>query len=178
MGTTWGAVLLNKRRGLRRGAGAVIVVAYVSLIGAGMFGANSERHPPDGSFSDADVRGLFKPLEPAPANAAGDLGAAPQTEFTQVRITHIPSINQGDKIPHPYFGGCTNCHLIRGGPRAGSQAKSPLGALYESFSKNIFKVGPPIFAGVERPHPPAGRCIKCHDIVVRVRVDESILRWE
>lgn len=83
----------------------------------------------------------------------------------KVVIKRIPRISKGMMMPHPYWGECSKCHLFRGGPKAGEQWKSPVGSALEMVS-TIMKVGPPIRPDSTRPHPPAGRCIKCHDIVV------------
>ena len=95
-----------------------------------------------------------------------------------MRITHIPRIQQGATMPHPYVGICINCHLIVGGAKAGSQDKTPVGALYEAISENVVKLGPPIRATSKRPHPAAGRCIKCHDLMIMQPVEKGFFRWQ
>lgn len=89
--------------------------------------------------------------------------------LTKVLIQRIPRINPGAKMPHPYWGPCTKCHLIRGGAPAGSQPKTPVAKVWEQASASIAKVGPPILPDSNRPHPASGRCIKCHDVLVRVQ---------
>jgi hypothetical protein len=37
----------------------------------------------------------------------------------------------------------------------------------ERISK-VSKLGPPLRPDSHQPHPEAGRCIKCHDIVIKV----------
>ncbi|CAK0756299.1 Magnetosome protein MamT [Azospirillaceae bacterium] len=93
-----------------------------------------------------------------------------QDKFRLMTIRRIPPIQAGGGMPHPYVGVCTNCHLYVGGPGPGSQHKTPVGAILEQLSR-LHKLGPPIWPDAEMPHPSAGRCIKCHDIVVKVPVD-------
>ncbi|QEP43986.1 hypothetical protein D5085_13170 [Ectothiorhodospiraceae bacterium BW-2] len=120
---------------------------------------------------------LPKPTEPGLIEGAGDL-VMPQDQFQPMTITHIPNITMQERLPHPYVGPCINCHLITGGAEPGSQFKTPYGAVMESLSKNLMKMGPPIKPVSKRPHPPAGRCIKCHDIVVMVPVKKSPFIWQ
>ena len=102
---------------------------------------------------------------------------APPVRYKLVSIQHIPSIKPGTGMPHPFVGDCKNCHLFVGGPPAGSQFKTPVGAILENLSR-VRKVGPPILPTSRMPHPPAGRCIKCHDIVVKVPSDPNAgVRW-
>ena len=91
---------------------------------------------------------------------------APSKRYRLMVIKHIPRIRRGEPMPHPDVGACRQCHLYRGGPGPGSQPKSPVGAVLENLSK-IQYLGPPLVPYSELPHPPAGRCIKCHDIVVK-----------
>jgi hypothetical protein len=101
----------------------------------------------------------------------------PTPRYKLMSIKHIPTIKPGGGMPHPYVGDCLNCHLITGGAPAGSQFKTPVGAIFESFSR-VHKLGPPILPTTQQPHPPAGRCIKCHDIVVKVPLDPNPgVRW-
>jgi len=92
-----------------------------------------------------------------------------RADYTLMTIRRIPPIMAGGPMPHPYVGPCTNCHLYVGGPGPGSQYKTPVGAVLEQLSR-LHKLGPPIWPDAEIPHPPAGRCIKCHDIVVKTPV--------
>ncbi|CCQ73003.1 magnetochrome domain-containing protein [Magnetospira sp. QH-2] len=92
---------------------------------------------------------------------------APEPEMKLMAIKRIPRIKPTQPMPHPYVGACTDCHLYEGGPGPGTQYKTPVGALLEQMSK-VRKLGPPLRPDSEMPHPPAGRCIKCHDIVVQV----------
>jgi len=87
----------------------------------------------------------------------------------KVVIKRIPRISMGMPMPHPYWGKCDKCHLFKGGPKAGSKWISPFGKALEKVS-TVKKVGPPILPDSTRPHPAAGRCIKCHDIVIKVPV--------
>ncbi len=102
---------------------------------------------------------------------------SPAPRYKLMSIKHIPPIQSGSGMPHPYVGDCRNCHLIADGPPAGSQFKTPVGAVLENLSR-VHKLGPPILPVSKQPHPPAGRCIKCHDIVVKVPLDPKAgVRW-
>ncbi|MFN3076729.1 MAG: magnetosome protein MamT [Alphaproteobacteria bacterium] len=96
----------------------------------------------------------------------------PQPQFRLMTIRHIPRIKMGVPMPHPFVGTCQNCHLYVGGPGPGNQFKTPVGAVLEELSR-VRKLGPPLLPTSQRPHPPAGRCIKCHDIVVKVPVEKG-----
>jgi Magnetochrome domain len=101
----------------------------------------------------------------------------PPPRYKLMTIRHIPPVKAGTGMPHPYVGDCIQCHLMVGGAAAGSQFKTPYGAVLENLSR-VRKLGPPILPTTRQPHPPAGRCIKCHDIVVKVPVDKkSGMRW-
>jgi hypothetical protein len=93
-------------------------------------------------------------------------------DYKLMAIKSIPPIVAGGGMPHPYVGPCTNCHLYVGGPGPGAQYKTPVGAVLEQLSR-LHKLGPPIKPNAEIPHPPAGRCIKCHDIVVKVPIEST-----
>ncbi|MEG3640751.1 magnetosome protein MamT [Magnetococcus sp. PR-3] len=82
-------------------------------------------------------------------------------------VKMLPVIAKNAKLPHTYWGLCTKCHLIKGGAPPGSQPITPVGKVLEKASM-ITKVGPPIYPDSTRHHPAAGRCIKCHDIVVKL----------
>lgn len=101
---------------------------------------------------------------------------APSKRYRLMTIKHIPRIGNDDSMPHPYVGTCRQCHLYRGGPGPGSQPKTLVGAVLENLSK-IQKLGPPLVPYSEMPHPPAGRCIKCHDIVVKVPRNKGRQAW-
>lgn len=122
------------------------------------------------------VQGFFMGHLPAPAEKeiARTMGGLLRSDksYRLMVIRHIPRIDAGAPMPHPYVGGCTQCHLYRGGPGPGSQFKTPVGSVLESISQ-VVKLGPPLRPDSEIPHPPAGRCIKCHDIVVKVPVDRK-----
>ncbi|CAH2598668.1 protein of unknown function [Rhodovastum atsumiense] len=94
-------------------------------------------------------------------------------DYKLMRIRRIPPVQAGSGMPHPYVGPCTNCHLYVGGPGPGSQYKTPVGAIIEELSR-LHKLGPPIWPDARMPHPPAGRCIKCHDIVVKQPIDPNV----
>ncbi|WP_143814566.1 magnetosome protein MamT [Magnetofaba australis] len=84
-------------------------------------------------------------------------------------VQRLPTIPRNAKLPHPYWGPCVKCHLIRGGAPPGSQPITPVGKVLEQAS-TLHKIGPPIRPDSTRRHPAAGRCIKCHDIVVSMPV--------
>ncbi|GAB6051949.1 hypothetical protein JCM17960_07690 [Magnetospira thiophila] len=104
---------------------------------------------------------------------------APEPGYQLMSIKRIPRIKPTQPMPHPYVGACTDCHLYEGGPGPGTQYKTPVGALLEEMSK-VRKLGPPLRPDSQMPHPPAGRCIKCHDIVVEVPVNnaDSAFAWQ
>lgn len=117
------------------------------------------------------AEGFYLGRMPAPAET-GITGLvkqtiAPSKRYRLMTIKHIPRIRNGESMPHPYVGTCQQCHLYYGGPGPGSQPKTPVGAVLENLSK-IQKLGPPLVPNTEIPHPTAGRCIKCHGIVVKV----------
>ncbi|HIJ83490.1 MAG TPA: magnetochrome domain-containing protein [Magnetococcales bacterium] len=107
------------------------------------------------------------PTEPAMNKPVLDIVAPKHTRKIVVKM--IPQIKRDAKIPHSYWGPCTKCHLIVGGPPPGSQPITPVGKAWEKAS-TFKKVGPPILPDSTRHHPPSGRCIKCHDIVVEIPI--------
>ena len=116
------------------------------------------------------------PMEPS-ILAPVDKLLAPPPRYRLMTIQHIPPVTPGGGMPHPYVGDCRNCHLMVGGPPPGSQFKTPVGAVLENLSR-VRKLGPPILPTSRQPHPPAGRCIKCHDIVVKVPIERNTgIRW-
>ncbi|MEG3620317.1 magnetosome protein MamT [Magnetovibrio sp. PR-2] len=102
----------------------------------------------------------------------------PDQKYKLMTLKHIPRVTAQQKMPHPYVGVCTNCHLYVDGPGPGTQFKTPVGAALESLSR-IKKLGPPLLPDSDRPHPPAGRCIKCHDVVIKVPIEKKKggFRW-
>ena len=147
------------------------------MVGSGFFWEKMISDPSQRAATDGLMGRLPKPTEPSLFDPVIDL-VSPQTEYSPMRVTHIPRITMGDSMPHPYVGVCINCHLINGGAAAGTQDKTPIGALYEAISENVVKLGPPIKATSERPHPAAGRCIKCHDLIVMQPVEKGFFRWK
>ncbi len=149
-----------------RGSGVVLLV----LVLAGLIWETTDGK----SLSRLLVRtveGFYLGRMPSPAET-GITGTvkqtiAPSKRYRLMAIKHIPRIRRDEPMPHPYVGACQQCHLYHGGPGPGSQPKSPVGAVLENLSK-IEKLGPPLVPNTEMPHPSAGRCIKCHDIVVKV----------
>ncbi|MEI8395121.1 MAG: magnetochrome domain-containing protein [Rhodospirillaceae bacterium] len=119
---------------------------------------------------DGDYLGtLPRPIGPSLIDPIANLFRK-QPDFKLMAIRRIPPIAPGSGMPHPYVGLCTNCHLYVNGPPPGSQFKTPVGAMLEQLSR-LHKLGPPIRPNAEIPHPPAGRCIKCHDIVVKIPIE-------
>lgn len=117
---------------------------------------------------EGKVLGLMpKPIQPDLLDPALEPFSSKKTG--KVVIKRVPRIGEGVTIPHSYWGRCEKCHLIRGGQAAGSQRKSFFGKALEKVS-TLKKVGPPILPDSHRPHPAAGRCIKCHDIVIETPV--------
>ena len=106
-----------------------------------------------------------KPTQPAFSDPVVEALQPKKTRKMVVR--RIPKIRPGQTMPHGYWGPCTKCHLLKGGPPPGSQPITPVGKVWERVS-NITKVGPPILPDSRIPHPPSGRCIKCHDIVIEI----------
>ena len=116
------------------------------------------------------------PMEPSILSPLDKI-LVPPPRYRLMTIRHIPPVVPGTGMPHPYVGDCIQCHLMVGGAAAGSQFKTPYGAVLENLSR-VRKLGPPILPTSRQPHPPAGRCIKCHDIVVKVPIDRgSGMRW-
>ncbi|MBF0460331.1 MAG: magnetochrome domain-containing protein [Magnetococcales bacterium] len=109
-----------------------------------------------------------KPTQPALTDPVKEV-LQPQQKTRRVVVRRIPQIKPGQKMPHHYWGPCLKCHLFEGGPPPGSQPITPVGKVWEKVS-SITKVGPPILPNSRIPHPPSGRCIKCHDIVIQVPV--------
>ncbi|MBF0189380.1 MAG: magnetochrome domain-containing protein [Magnetococcales bacterium] len=93
---------------------------------------------------------------------------AKRKKSRKVVVRRIPTLDPKMRMPHPYWGPCIKCHLIKGGAPAGSQPITPVGKMWEKASSTIMKVGPPILPNSTRHHPAAGRCIKCHDIVIEM----------
>ncbi|HIJ62810.1 MAG TPA: magnetochrome domain-containing protein [Rhodospirillaceae bacterium] len=117
------------------------------------------------------------PMEPSILSPL-ERALEPPKRYKLMTIRHIPPITPGTGMPHPFVGDCVHCHLLTGGPPPGSQYKTPVGAVLENLSR-VKKLGPPILPTSQQPHPPAGRCIKCHDIVVKVPVDRKAgVKWQ
>ncbi len=149
----------------------------IVVLGTGFFWAEMATDPSTRVASNGLLGRLPKPTEPSLIDPVLDL-ISPQEDYRPMRVTHIPMIKQGATMPHPYVGICINCHLIEGGAKAGTQDKTPIGALYEKISQNVVKLGPPIKATSKRPHPAAGRCIKCHDLIVMQPIEKGFFRWK
>lgn len=146
---------------------AVAAALFFVTFGKAIFGT-----PRDVSVRviDGDYLGVLpRPVDPSLLDPLTRLFSKP-ADYQLMTIQRIPPIQPGGGMPHPYVGPCTNCHLYVGGPGPGSQYKTPVGAVLEQLSR-LHKLGPPIWPDAEIPHPPAGRCIKCHDIVVKTPAD-------
>ncbi|MBF0470163.1 MAG: hypothetical protein HQL48_02190 [Gammaproteobacteria bacterium] len=152
----------------------LLLVAAISVL---IFWVHVYQERPDHVLHNALLGRLPKPTEPELTQSLQEL-ITPEQEYQEMVIAHIPEITLGTTMPHPFVGPCINCHLIKEGAKAGSQYKTPYGAALEQFSKYVFKPGPNITPTSERPHPPAGRCIKCHDLVVLVPVEPTFFKWE
>ncbi|MBF0154467.1 MAG: magnetochrome domain-containing protein [Magnetococcales bacterium] len=107
------------------------------------------------------------PTEPTMPDVVIDTMQVQPARSVKMVVRRLPIIAHNAKIPHTYWGPCTRCHLIRGGDPPGSQPITPVGKVLERVS-SIYKIGPPILPDSTRHHPAAGRCIKCHDIVVQM----------
>lgn len=107
-----------------------------------------------------------KPTQPALSDPVAEV-LQPRAKTRKMVVRRIPKIRPGQRMPHGYWGPCIRCHLFAGGPPPGSQPITPVGKVWERVS-SITKVGPPILPNSRIPHPPSGRCIKCHDIVIEV----------
>ncbi|MBF0219215.1 MAG: hypothetical protein HQL49_06775 [Gammaproteobacteria bacterium] len=154
----------------------LVLLIIVAGVMAYTFWSHVAHEAPDHVLHNALLGRLPKPTEPPLFAPLQELLQSEPT-FTYMTVTHIPEITMGARMPHPFVGACINCHLIKDGAAAGSQFKTPYGAALEQFSKYVFKPGPNITPQSERPHPPAGRCIKCHDLVVKVPVERSYFKW-
>jgi hypothetical protein len=159
------------------------MIALLAAIGLGLYW--DQLSTPSGitpATSPRRAEGLLLgrlplPMEPSLLSPLERL-LEPPLRYKLMTIRHIPPVKPGTGMPHPYVGDCIQCHLMVGGPAAGSQFKTPYGAVLENLSR-VRKLGPPILPTSRQPHPPAGRCIKCHDIVVKVPVDKKGgMRWQ
>lgn len=109
-----------------------------------------------------------KPTQPALSDPVAEV-LAPRKKTRKMVVRRIPKIRSGQRMPHGYWGPCSKCHLFKGGPPPGSQPITPVGKVWERVS-SFTKVGPPILPNSTIPHPPSGRCIKCHDIVIEIPI--------
>ncbi|MEE8392965.1 MAG: magnetochrome domain-containing protein [Rhodospirillales bacterium] len=164
-------------RSLFGGKGVVVLLAALLLAGLAWeaLGGWDDLRGPSKLFVRT-VEGLTLGKFPDPVESGVietvKMTLIPEKRYRLMTIRHIPRINIGAAQPHPYVGACTQCHLYRGGAGPGSQPKTPVGAALESLSR-IKKLGPPLRPNTQMLHPPAGRCIKCHNIVVKVPVEQK-----
>ncbi|MBF0195764.1 MAG: magnetochrome domain-containing protein [Magnetococcales bacterium] len=170
---------MNNRQRLKKkkfsvfgGAMVVILVLLAGLVGRERFG-NLLSNWMDVDKVSRRVQGqvfgsMPSPTTPTLKDPIVKIIAPKKTR--KVVVKRIPRLVPGTKMPHAYWGPCTKCHLIRGGAPAGSQPITPVGKAWERASANIMKVGPPILPDTTMNHPPSGRCIKCHDIVIEVPI--------
>lgn len=161
---------------LRNLTASPAVVVLIVLIVAGLAWKTYGGTARDPALSGRIAVGMFQGRMPGPAEQSLTESVRdtinPRPQYRLMTIRHIPRIAPGEPMPHPFVGECTNCHLVEGGAPAHSQPITPVGEMLERVSQ-VKKVGPPILPTSERPHPPAGRCIKCHDIVVHVPVEKK-----
>ncbi|MBF0212557.1 MAG: magnetochrome domain-containing protein [Magnetococcales bacterium] len=149
----------------------LLVVAGLAVWGLGDWG---KRTPPllsveaTGQVQGEVFGSIPKPTQPSLKEPVLQLVKPSSGSLQSMLVKRIPTINPGASMPHPTWGPCTNCHLIRGGAPPGSQPATPVAKVWEQVS-TYYKVGPPIMPNSTRPHPPSGRCIKCHDILVYVQ---------
>ena len=163
-----------KHRLRSRGGMAALIMLLALGLAWEILGGQAEKS--DSVLSARAVEGIFLgrmslPVEPSIADPMLD-ALEPKKRYHLMTIRHIPPIERKAPMAHPFVGECRNCHLFVQGPKPGSQPKTPVGALFEELSR-VHKLGPPLRPTSQLPHPPAGRCIKCHDIVVKVPVDKK-----
>ncbi|MBF0435660.1 MAG: magnetochrome domain-containing protein [Magnetococcales bacterium] len=157
------------------GAMVVLLLIVAAWVGKERFGSGIHGFIRDWMSTDKASRQLKgevfgsmpAPTEPPMNKPVLDIVAPKNTRKIVVKM--IPQIKRTARIPHSYWGPCTKCHLIIGGAPPGSQPITPVGKAWEKAS-TFKKVGPPILPDSTRHHPPSGRCIKCHDIVVEIPI--------
>ncbi len=148
----------------------------MALVAAGLFflfGEHSGKYSVQ--ISDPVARRAFlgEPLAPAERSLITRESVNGSTaDYQLATIRHIPRIVRSAPIPHPYVGKCDNCHVFVGDTGPGIQAATRIGQILEDFAK-VRKLGPPLRPDSKRPHPKAGRCIKCHDIMIKVPVNAA-----
>ncbi|MBF0416688.1 MAG: magnetochrome domain-containing protein [Magnetococcales bacterium] len=154
---------------------AMAVIALIVVVGLGLWGlggwgriANTLTGEATGQVQGEVFGSIPKPTQPSLQEPVMALVKPPSGSLQRMLVKRIPTIAPGASMPHPSWGPCTNCHLIRGGAPPGSQPATPVAKVWEQVSA-YYKVGPPIMPNSTRPHPPSGRCIKCHDILVYVQ---------
>jgi hypothetical protein len=169
---------MNNRRPKKKfsvfgGALVVLLVLGAGLVGKERFGNVLDKWFDGGKVSRRLQGQLFgsmpSPTLPTIEKPITTIIKKPQKTRKMV-VRRIPRLIPGQKMPHPYWGPCIKCHLIKGGAPAGSQSITPVGKAWEKASSAIMKVGPPILPDTTMNHPAAGRCIKCHDIIVMVPI--------
>jgi hypothetical protein len=164
--------LKKKKFSVFGGALVVVLVLLAGLVGKERFG-NLLDNWFDASKVSRRIQGQVFGSMPSPTSPSLQEPIVKIVKPKQTRkmvVRRIPRLVPGTKMPHAYWGPCTKCHLIKGGAPAGSQPITPVGKAWETASSNIMKVGPPILPDTTMNHPSAGRCIKCHDIVVEVPI--------
>ncbi|MBF0097036.1 MAG: magnetochrome domain-containing protein [Magnetococcales bacterium] len=153
------------------GTVVLVLVIAVGLLGDGSWdkaGVALRLWDPSPQLQGEVLGRMPKPTQPGLNAPVLELVAPPPTRLQKMLVKRIPTIVPGSAMPHPNWGPCTNCHLIQGGLPAGSQPATPVAKVWEQISV-YHKVGPPILPNSPRPHPPSGRCIKCHDVLVYVQ---------
>ena len=153
--------------------GAVFLIAIIAV---GLFGLGAwseiaaplKMAEPTRQLHGEIFGAMPKPTQPPLSEPLVQM-VQPPSRLQKMLVKRIPTIAPGAKMPHPFWGSCTNCHLIQGGAPPGSQPATPVAKVWEQVSA-YYKVGPPILPNSNRPHPPSGRCIKCHDVLVYVQI--------
>ncbi len=144
------------RKHLRQVGRVAMVLAVVGLIAWELWWEKVDVNPT--RQIQGEVLGTMpKPTQPMLSEPLVDMVNPIPLQKTLIR--RIPTIQPDAKMPHPFWGPCTKCHLIQGGAPQGSQPATPVAKILERVS-NIYKIGPPILPNSIRPHPGSGRCIK------------------
>jgi hypothetical protein len=161
-------------RTIWQGIGLVVLVVFVGVgaLWSGSWSGILEHldfsKPPTRQAQGEILGTMPKPTQPLMAEPLLKAVGPNPAGLQKMVVRRIPTLVPGARMPHPSWGPCTKCHLIQGGAPPGSQPATPVAKVWEQVSA-FHKVGPPILPNSARPHPPSGRCIKCHDILVYVQ---------
>ncbi|MBF0239916.1 MAG: hypothetical protein HQM12_19625 [SAR324 cluster bacterium] len=147
----------DKKKGRNQIILILVLIALVISGGTGVILRHELTHREAGL-----IFGHFpKPTEPRLMQPI--VNRALGTEPKKVLIRRIPKISSNMRMPHAYWGECSKCHLYS--DKTVNYSATPVGKLLGEVS-SIKKVGPRIRPDSFMPHPAAGRCIMCHDIVI------------